>query len=383
MTIQHYNPGKGPGPSGYSHAVRAGNTVYVSGQVALDENGRLAGPGDVSVQVERVIQNLQRTLEPAGGTLNDVVKLTTYVTNPVYGGPVIAARSRHFSQNPPASTLLVVNALARPEFLVEIEAIAALSPKQKRHIGPAGLPGQKPSYSQAVQADDILYVSGQIARAGDGRIVGPGDLKAQAEQTLSNVVGMISQAGGNIGRTAMVRNFLVNPLLFPPFLDVYLKHVGQPYPANTSVMVSALALPELLVETEAVVSLSRDVEFIEPAWKGKPPVYTMAARVGNTVYVSGQVSRNREGVIVGQGNIAAQVEQAFQNLGIVLAEAGAGYKDVVKLNAYVTNAEFFAQYSEGRKRFFPTDPPASTTAVVPALARPDFLVEIEAVAAVG
>ncbi|MDO8490612.1 MAG: RidA family protein [Dehalococcoidia bacterium] len=382
MTIERYNPGNAVRPASYSQAVKAGNTVYVSGQVAWDDKGKVVGRGDIAAQTEQVMQNLKQAVELTGGALSDVVKLTTFITNPAYTPAVLAARSRYFPQDPPASTLLAVNALALPELLVEIEAVAVLSPKVRHHFNPASPPGQRPSYSQAVQADDVLYVSGQVAFGPDRRIVGPGDLLAQAEQTLANVAGALSLAGADIRRVAMVRNFLINPLLFPPFLETYRKHFRSPYPANTTVMVSALAFPELMVETEAIVSLSKDVEFIEPSWTGKPQEYTMATRIGNTLYVSGQVGRDRQGNLAGPGNIAAQVEQAFVNMGIVLNEAGVGYKDVLKLTAFLTNPALFPQYAEGRQKYFPQDPPASTTAVVPALARPDFLVEVEAIAVV-
>ena len=106
--------------------MKAGKTVYVAGQTALDVNGNLVGGSDVGAQAEQVFQNLQQVLRAAGASLLDVVKLTSFLTSPDGLPGYREARSKHFPEEPPASTLLVVSALARPEFLVEVEAVAVL-----------------------------------------------------------------------------------------------------------------------------------------------------------------------------------------------------------------------------------------------------------------
>jgi 2-iminobutanoate/2-iminopropanoate deaminase len=111
---------------GYSHAVRAGRTLYVSGQVARDPENRIVGVGNVEVQTRQVFANLQRVLEAAGANLRSVVKMTTYLTKrrdfQVWRG----VRDEVFEAPYPASTLVVVADLSYPEYLVEIEAIAVL-----------------------------------------------------------------------------------------------------------------------------------------------------------------------------------------------------------------------------------------------------------------
>ncbi len=114
-------------PTGYSHAVRVGDTVYVAGQIALDPQGQLVGVGDFAAQAEQAFHNLQRVLEAAGSSLGHIVKLTTYLTRSEDVPRYRDIRARYLSTSPPASTLLVISALARPEFLVEIEAIAVVA----------------------------------------------------------------------------------------------------------------------------------------------------------------------------------------------------------------------------------------------------------------
>lgn len=115
----------------YSHvAVASGTrTVYIAGQVANDETGATVGVGDLAAQTEQVLRNLGRALEAAGASFADVVKITTYVVDykPEQRAIISKARTPFFAgRTPPASTLVGVQALAAPEWLIEIEAIAVI-----------------------------------------------------------------------------------------------------------------------------------------------------------------------------------------------------------------------------------------------------------------
>ena len=115
--------------TGYSHVVLAsGRLVAVSGQVSLDEHGRVVGAGDAAAQARQVFENLRRCLLAAGATFADVVKLTFYVTD-VASLPVVrVARDEVIDpERPPASTAVQVAALFRPEFMVEVDALAVVA----------------------------------------------------------------------------------------------------------------------------------------------------------------------------------------------------------------------------------------------------------------
>ncbi len=106
---------------------RGGRTLYVSGQVPLNEKGELVGKGDLAAQAEQVFRNLSTALQGAGATFADVVKITTFVVGyrPEHRALMHQVRSKYCSKdNPPASTLLGVQALAVPEYFIEVEAIA-------------------------------------------------------------------------------------------------------------------------------------------------------------------------------------------------------------------------------------------------------------------
>lgn len=128
MPKQIINPATMAPPTGYSYAVKkSGSPVFIAGQVALDGAGKLVGEGDVAAQTDQALRNLRTVVEACNGTLDDIVKITIFVTDASYRPAVAAARQRFFpSGQYPASTYLVVSALAVPSLLVEVEAVAMI-----------------------------------------------------------------------------------------------------------------------------------------------------------------------------------------------------------------------------------------------------------------
>jgi reactive intermediate/imine deaminase len=118
-----------PRPIGYSDAVThvGGKTIYVSGQVSVNESGELVGKGDLQAQTIQVFENLKRVLQQAGATFEDVVKVNIYIVNcrPEDVALVREIRKSYLAQKlPPASTLVGVTSLVNPDFLIEIEVVA-------------------------------------------------------------------------------------------------------------------------------------------------------------------------------------------------------------------------------------------------------------------
>ena len=121
-------PDLAPPPSNiYNHVVKVGTTVYISGQVSRDMNGRTSHVGDPEAQIREVWANLEIAVKAAGGSLKDIVKTTTYVFGAENLGKIRAARlSLLPPDGRPTSTTLLVAGLADPDLLVEVEAIAVL-----------------------------------------------------------------------------------------------------------------------------------------------------------------------------------------------------------------------------------------------------------------
>ena len=125
---QYAAPGAFDPPS-YAQAVKVSHAqtiLFISGQVAYDDKGDPAHPRDFAAQARAVFQALREQVEAGGGTLADIVKLTTYLTDIRYRSELVPIREEFFGPKTPAATQVAVTALGRPEWLIEVEAIAVL-----------------------------------------------------------------------------------------------------------------------------------------------------------------------------------------------------------------------------------------------------------------
>jgi reactive intermediate/imine deaminase len=130
----------------------------------------------------------------------------------------------------------------------------------------------------------------------------------------------------------------------------------------------------------AVNSGAQNIERINPAGMTQPTAYSHLVKVDNLLFIAGQVALDGDGNVVDAGDMAAQVRQVLENLKTVLATAGADFSNVVKVNIFTTDIDSFLETSAVRREFLGDHPPASTLVQIERLARPVFLVEIEAIA---
>lgn len=124
---RYINPGTLARLDGFTHAVKVGLTIYVSGEVALDSAGQLVGPGDLAAQARQAFANLAFVLRIAGATPADVVKLNVYVVNykPADWSTIRAAGGEFFPErNPPAGLVLGVQSLPKEGLLIAVDAVA-------------------------------------------------------------------------------------------------------------------------------------------------------------------------------------------------------------------------------------------------------------------
>ena len=117
--------GISPNPA-LSPGVRVGDLLFVSGNVAVDGSGNLVGGSDCEAQSRQVMANIRAIVEAAGGKMEDVAKITCFITDINHYSGYAKVRSETWPSRPPASSTVVVAGLVRPEFLVEVEAIVRL-----------------------------------------------------------------------------------------------------------------------------------------------------------------------------------------------------------------------------------------------------------------
>jgi enamine deaminase RidA (YjgF/YER057c/UK114 family) len=107
-------------------AVRAGNTVYLRGQTAMDLDGKLVGVGDPAAQADNAMRCAEILLKEAGSELSHIVKIVIYITDRAYREPVYQTIGRWLKGVYPVSTGIIVNGLAKPEYMMEIDIIAEI-----------------------------------------------------------------------------------------------------------------------------------------------------------------------------------------------------------------------------------------------------------------
>ena len=159
-------------------------------------------------------------------------------------------------------------------------------------------------------------------------------------------------------------------------------------PLVSSLLVVMIFFPAVLAPAQAGQTAKEQTnpQFVNPPALSKPNGYThvVILRPDRLIYVSGQVALNPAGELVGKNDLRAQVTQVMENLKTALAAAGASFQDVVKLNYYVVNlnAEKLAIVREVRNKYISAEhAPARTLVGVTALAREEFMIEVEVVAA--
>jgi len=103
-----------------------GKVLHVSGQVAQDATGSVMGKGDIRAQTRQVLENIRTVLASAGGTMDDVARVTVYVTDMSGLAQIHEVRAQYFRRPYPASTLVEVKRLVKPEYLIEIDAVAVI-----------------------------------------------------------------------------------------------------------------------------------------------------------------------------------------------------------------------------------------------------------------
>jgi enamine deaminase RidA (YjgF/YER057c/UK114 family) len=154
---------------------------------------------------------------------------------------------------------------------------------------------------------------------------------------------------------------------------------------HSSLILLALGLAAAPASAQSQPTFSAPPGLFTPPGTSGPHGYSQVVEVpasARLIYTSGQVPLDSAGNLVGAGDFRAQATRVFENLRLVLAASGATFKDVIKLNYYVTDARNLAVLREVRDQFVNSAaPPASTLAEVKGLFRPDVMLEVEAVAA--
>ncbi len=261
-------------------------------------------------------------------------------------------------------------------FLVGAGSLIAMQSKQIITTGPAPVG----PYSPAVKAGGFIYLSGTLAQDDRGALVGAGDVGAQTRRVVERLRDVLKAAGSSLDRVVSVTVYLKNAADFQAMNDVYRTYWTTDPPTRTTV-VADVVLPGALVEISMIaVPAGAERAVVHPqGWLRSPNPYSYAIKSGDTLFLSGLVSRNGRDNTVVKGDVTAQTKVVLDNAGELLEAAGLTHANVVSSRVYLPDVAHFPAMNAAYRRYFSSGPPARAT-VKAALAGSDYAVEITLVA---
>lgn len=235
---------------GYSRAVKAGNTIHVSGTTAWNEKGEIVGADDYYLQTRQSLANIKAWLQKSGAEMKDVVRTRVY-TRDVGQFKAIAKAHREFFGNVlPSTTLLEIKRLAEPEMLVEIEAVAVTG--NNRDVILTGTKWEPLyGYSRAVRAGNQVHVSATAAwDPATGKVDGNMDFEAQTRQILANLEAALKKAGARKEDVVRTRIYTTDASQRDAIGKAHSEMFGDIRPATLFVQVARMTEPEIKLEIE-------------------------------------------------------------------------------------------------------------------------------------
>jgi len=235
-------------------------------------------------------------------------------------------------------------------------------------------------FSPAVKAGGLIYVAGTIGPA-NGPIA-KGDIKAQTKQTLDNISATLKAGGSSLANAVSVLVYLRNASDFAGMNEVYSSYWPKDAPARTTVV-----LPQPLANADGLIEISMvavpdggERTVVHPRdWIKSPNPYSYGIKTGNTLFLSGLVSRNGKDNSTVKGDITTQTKTVLDNGAAILKEGGMTFADVVSARVFLPDDSTFQAMNTAYRTYFPAMPPARAT-VKAALSSPDYAVEITMVA---
>jgi enamine deaminase RidA (YjgF/YER057c/UK114 family) len=371
----------------YSRALRVGDTVLQAGTTAIDRAGHVRGVGDVARQVETILAIAEWSMGKAGGRLDDVVRSRIYVTDIAVADQAARALAKRFRDARPASTLVQVVGLARPEQLIEIEfdAVDGAGTTARRISSGRAIENEY-AYSRAVRVGDRVFISGSTALTAGGAVEGTGDMYRQTRSTLETIFHAVAEAGGTPADIVYTKSFFTDLSKTADYTRAWLEAFGDVRPTSTTLGIPSLLRPEMLIEieAEAIIGAAKTRrDGYTQREREKPRGYARTVTVGDRIYMSGCTDLNAAGEVQTAGDWAAQYDHALETVRWSLEQVGASLDDVVRRQTFtVDHAVVNRPHGEG-PAYFAGSRPASLGCRITGLARPELLVEVEVTAVKG
>ena len=405
MSMRHSTPAghwSWPIPVNHSQGVRAGDLLVTGSQKVLDPAGRVLHKGDLTRQLEASLDQVEAVLTDLGADLEDVVKLVIYYVN---SGEVDECsvlkrtRQRFKGDMPPAVMPVPLPRLAYPGQMAEIEAIAMRGEDgarlERRICNPATLPDTP--FSHGVWCGDMIFVGAQSPLDRNGVAIAPGEPVEQAKINIENIRTVLMELGAAFDDACNINTFYVGHGTADDWARagaIRGNAFPAPGPCGTGVPVPTLITEGLTIRQEVFAVRGFDGEKLKRRasrpvghWDWPIPMTTsQGLRVGNRIFVGGQVALNSAAETLQPDDLASQTSLVLDFIGDVLTDLGARLDDVVRVKGYHVGGEHAERLHETlsvSNRYFPSAGPASSDVPLEKLGIEGLMLEMDAWAVVA
>ncbi|HJP78876.1 MAG TPA: Rid family hydrolase [Pseudonocardiaceae bacterium] len=368
---------------------RAGDLVYVAGQIAPEATG-------IAAQTTAVFDRIAELLGTVGAGLRDVVDVFAFVKDPRWCTTVLDAARPNFPADPPAWTLAAITgAAASPDALVMIKAVAHVGPDPKVCITPPSQAWRaRYPMSAAVAKGPLIFIGGQLAVNADGDAEPPFDHVAQSRQCYAGMADCLRAAGAGFADVIDFTSFHEDIRgALPTMDDVYIPEIMAGVATERSATTSHLGSTGLITRGAlgtfhaladrsggGRVGCTPDSIW----WKDVLPIAGAARkREGRLITVAGQVACNPDASIHAHGDPEGQAVYIFDAMREALAGVGATLSDVVEVSSFHKDPRALPGVLKVAENYFGDNAPAWTAAAVPGLWMEGYLHEIAATAIVS
>jgi enamine deaminase RidA (YjgF/YER057c/UK114 family) len=374
--------------------------AYVGGQVDKDVKGFVLHHYDLKTQTRVVVNHIRTVLRDLDIALDDVVKLVAfYVTDGSVDEDAFLAdlRAQLGAGPAPALTTVPIPYLAYPGMLVEIDTIAMRGEDQaalpRTVSAPSGHWRLAGPFSQGLRCRDMIFVSGQVARAASGEVRHPGDLARQTTDVMEHIGRILSEHGATFDDVVKINSYYVDT----GHRDVWRRSIDAcraffPSPGPVVTGIPLRWLPDgLVIKTDVIAMLGEDGRRLarrRPPEEGSgsalvPAPFSSALQCGDMIYVSGQVSADASGTVLDPGALVPQTHTAMGKIRTLLAGFGLSLDEVVKVNAFFKSGGTADELNDNlrvRSACFTEPGPATTGISLPALADQGLMIDVEVTA---
>ncbi len=397
----------------YSEATLAGGVLFAAGQLASDFKTGVPAEArkhpsfpyygsDIKLQTRFIMENLKRTFEAGGSSLNNVVKAQVFLTdlNDFAGFDEVW---REYFDVPPPRTTVGTTGLLIKDTLIEIDLIGYTPELGTHTVVTSENPKPLANYSEAIEVGGLLFLAGQLAsdfktgvapeaRRDPAFPFYGSDIKLQTRFIMENLKRSLAAAGSSLDQVVKAQVFLTDLDDFAGYDEVWKEYFQVP-PPRTTVGTSGLLIKDTLIEIDIIAYVPKDGLAHEVITSGnaKPIAnYSEATAVGPFIFAAGQLASDFKTGVPAEArkhpafpyygsDIKLQTRFIMENLKRTFAAAGSSLDQVVKAQVFLTDLNDFAGFDEVWREYFDVPPPRTTIGTSGLLIK-DTLIEIDLIA---